>query len=202
MLATLLVSQGVPMIVAGDECRRTQYGNNNAYCQDNTISWFDWSRVEEHADLVRFTHTLIEFRKAEPTLRRESFLEGVAHKPGELPDVSWYDLSGETVCWDKDEKTLTCLLRAVGDSEGSPGGRHILILFNANDQDTEFVLPAKSRSFNWRLLFNTATPSPEDIFPDGNGPPLPRHRTLQVGFRSMVCYTAALKTSNRGHAGG
>jgi len=202
MLATLLVSQGVPMIVAGDECRRTQYGNNNAYCQDNTISWFDWSRVEEHADLVRFTHTLIEFRKAEPTLRRESFLEGVAHKPGELPDVSWYDLSGETVCWDKDEKTLTCLLRAVGDSEGSPGGRHILILFNANDQDTEFVLPAKSRSFNWRLLFNTAAPSPEDIFPDGNGPPLPRHRTLQVGFRSMVCYTAALKTSNRGHAGG
>ena len=141
MLATLLVSQGVPMIVSGDECRRTQIGNNNAYCQDNKISCFDWSLVEENADLVRFARTLIEYRKVEPTLRRESFLQGVARKPGELPDVSWYDLSGETVCWDNDEKTLTCLLRAVGDAEGHSSGRHILILFNAEDQNLEFVLP-------------------------------------------------------------
>ena len=60
-LATLLVSQGVPMIVAGDECRRTQHGNNNAYCQDNEISWFDWSLVNDNQDLVRFVRTLIEF---------------------------------------------------------------------------------------------------------------------------------------------
>lgn len=202
MLATLLVSQGVPMIVAGDECRRTQYGNNNAYCQDNKISWFDWSRTEQHADLVRFTRTLIEFRKSEPTLRRESFLEGMAHKPGELPDVSWYDIQGEPVCWDKDEKTLICLLRAIGDSEGYPHGRHVLLLFNADEQDTEFILPAKSRSFDWRLRFDTAASSPDDVFSDGEGPAMSRHRTLQVGCRSMVCYTAALKASSRGHAGG
>ena len=90
----------------------------------------------------------------------------------------------------------------MGDKEGHSGGRHILILFNAEDQDLEFVLPAKSRSFDWRLLFDTAAPGPDDIFPDGEGPPMPRHRSLQVGFRSMVCYTAALKTSSRGHAGG
>ncbi len=202
MIATLLVSQGVPMIVSGDECRRTQYGNNNAYCQDNKISWFDWSRVEQHEDLVRFTRTLIDFRKSEPTLRRETFLEGVAHKPGELPDVSWYDTSGESVCWDQNEKTLTCLLRAVGDSEGAPQGQHVLLLFNADEQDTAFVLPAKSRSFDWRLRFDTAAASPDDVFPENSGPPMSRHRTIQVGSRSIVCYTAALKTSSRGHAGG
>jgi isoamylase len=202
MLATLLVSQGVPMIVAGDECRRTQHGNNNAYCQDNEISWFDWSLVNDNQDLVRFVRTLIEFRKSEPTLRREYFLEGVAQKPGELPDVSWYDLRGEPIDWDCNENTLTCLLRAVGDSKGLAMGRHALILFNPSDHDAEFVLPAKSRSFDWHLFFDTAAESPGDIFTDGSGPPLAHHRKLKLGQRSMVCYVAALKTTNRGHAGG
>ncbi|MCE9545957.1 MAG: glycogen debranching protein GlgX, partial [Planctomycetia bacterium] len=89
MFSTLLLSQGVPMIHFGDECRRTQKGNNNAYCQDNEISWFDWSLVQENADLVRFVRSLIKFRKAEPTVRRENFLRGTADSPGELPDVSW-----------------------------------------------------------------------------------------------------------------
>ncbi len=202
MLATLLVSQGVPMIVAGDECRRTQHGNNNAYCQDNGISWFDWSLVDENQDLVRFARNLIEFRKSEPTLRREYFLEGTASKPGELPDVSWYDSEGETIDWDCDEKTLTCLLRAVGDSEGHATGRHVLILFNPCDHDTEFVLPAKSRSFDWHLFCDTAAESPDDIFAGGSGPPLSRHRKLKLGHRSMVCYVAQIKTLSRGHAGG
>ena len=84
VLVTLLLSQGVPMILAGDECRRTQGGNNNAYCQDNPVSWFDWSRVEKNADLVRFVSSLIAIRRANPTLRRKDFLRGEPTRPGEL----------------------------------------------------------------------------------------------------------------------
>ncbi len=76
MLATLLLSQGVPMLLSGDECRRTQRGNNNAYCQDNAISWFDWRLVEKNADLVRFVQGLIALRRANPTVRRKDFLRG------------------------------------------------------------------------------------------------------------------------------
>ena len=77
MLSTLLLSQGVPMIVSGDECRRTQNGNNNAYCQDNEISWFDWSLVEKNADLLRFVRALNTFRLSQPTVRRKSFFSGL-----------------------------------------------------------------------------------------------------------------------------
>ena len=81
MLATLLVSQGVPMLLCGDECRRTQRGNNNAYCQDNDISWFDWRLVRKHRGLWRFCRALIAFRKAEPSVRRTGFLTG---QPGDV----------------------------------------------------------------------------------------------------------------------
>ena len=76
MLATLMLSQGVPMMLSGDECRRTQKGNNNAYCQDNDISWFDWDLVKQNEHLVRFASALIKFRRSQPTVRRELFLTG------------------------------------------------------------------------------------------------------------------------------
>ena len=90
MMATLLLSHGVPMILSGDECRRTQLGNNNAWCQDNSMSWFDWRLVERNAELVRFVSELIAFRKREPTVRRTTFMKGEPRRPGELPDVSWF----------------------------------------------------------------------------------------------------------------
>ena len=88
MLATLFLSQGVPMLLSGDECRRTQRGNNNAYCQDNAVSWFDWKLVEKNESLLRFTQALARFRQEQPTVRRTDFLKGRPEGPGELPDVS------------------------------------------------------------------------------------------------------------------
>ena len=202
MLATLLLSQGVPMIVSGDECRRTQRGNNNAYCQDNEISWFDWSLVNENVDLVRFVQSLITFRKQEPSVRRESFLKGVARKPGELPDVSWYDATGDTIDWDEDDGCLTCLLRAQADREGNALGRHVLMILNAGSKETNFVLPGKARSFDWRLLIDTAANSPDDVFAAGDGPPMPRHGNLKLAARSMTCYAADPKPAKRRRAGG
>ena len=78
------------MLLAGDECRRTQQGNNNAYCQDNAISWFDWRLVQRNEPLVRFVQALIAFRRSEPTVRRTDFLTGQPVRPGGLPDASWF----------------------------------------------------------------------------------------------------------------
>ena len=94
MMVSLLLSHGTPMIVSGDEILRTQRGNNNAYCQDNAISWFDWKLVERNEEMLRFCQAMIAFRKAQPTVRRETFLTGHPHKPGDLADVSWYSPDG------------------------------------------------------------------------------------------------------------
>ena len=111
-LATLLLSQGVPMITAGDECRRTQGGNNNAWCQDNETSWFDWRLVDRNKELIRFVSMLTALRKAEPTLRQRSFLAGQARAGEEIPDVSWYGPDGRTATWQDMKSCLACVLAA------------------------------------------------------------------------------------------
>ena len=110
MLATLMLSQGVPMILYGDECRRTQGGNNNAYCQDNAVSWFNWSLLEKNQDLWRFCQALIAFRRAEPSVRRTNFLYGEPPLPSGYPDVTWFNAAGKPVDWTAEENTLVCLL--------------------------------------------------------------------------------------------
>ncbi len=113
MMASMMISQGVPMMLYGDECRRTQRGNNNAYCQDNAISWFDWRKTEKHQSLQRFCHALIEFRKSELTVRRANFLTGTPRRPGGLPDASWYSASGGEVNWNNSDNSLIYLLGAA-----------------------------------------------------------------------------------------
>lgn len=114
MLATLLFSQGVPMLLMGDECQRTQKGNNNAYCQNNEISWLDWKRVlTAEDDLLRFYHALVDFRKAEPALRHRHFLSGQPFPGHYFPDISWFQVDGKSYDWSKDMPTLVCLLAAI-----------------------------------------------------------------------------------------
>lgn len=118
-LATLLFSQGVPMILMGDECRRTQFGNNNAYCQNNEISWFDWTLLEKYPQLVRFVSALIGFRRSEPTLRRQHFLSGEpATRNSRFRDVTWYRFDGKPFNWtDASTSTLVCMLAALTEEE-------------------------------------------------------------------------------------
>jgi len=202
MLATLLLSQGVPMIVHGDECRRTQKGNNNAYCQDNEISWFDWGLIHENADLVRFVRSLITFRKGEPTVRRETFLRGTSDQPGDLPDVSWFASDGRPINWTEDDPCLVCLLKAHASPDDLAVTRHVLILVNGSHQAREFMLPPVARSQPWRLLLDTAAETPEDIYPEGDGPSLASRRKLNLQDRSMVCYVAEQTVAKRRKAGG
>ncbi len=163
LLATLLCSQGVPLLCAGDEFGRTQLGNNNAYCQDNAINWIDWSLVERNASLLQFVRHLIHLRKQAPGLRRDTFLKGARGPGHEHKDVSWRHPEGHELDageWhDGNARSLGVLIgQAFLDVNGEAQG-HLFVLCNTGDQPIRFVLPMPQRSVEWRLAFDTAVDS-------------------------------------------
>lgn len=191
MLATLLFSQGVPMIVMGDECRRTQRGNNNAYCQDNEISWFNWSLVKRNEGLLNFVRGLIAIRKRQPTIRRTRFLTGRPFDSREVSDVNWFGALGLPVNWERPDGALVCWLpspAANDDPEGT--GRDLLLMFNGTTETLNFVLPEPTRSLKWSLLLDSAAESPDDIFPDFRGPAAPAAYQVELIYRSTKVFAA------------
>jgi glycogen operon protein len=166
LLATLLLSQGAPMIMAGDEFGRTQAGNNNAYCQDNAISWIDWAHEDDEREMVAFVKDLVRLRLEHPVFRRTSFLEGVVHPDSSLKDVTWLVESGtemQEADWhDVTRQSLGILLdrSGVGKTRSHPVdatqvGDSFLLLFNAGSDDKEFRIPASVSGGTWELVFDT-----------------------------------------------
>jgi len=163
-LATLFLSQGVPMLVGGDEHGRTQHGNNNAYCHDNELSWLPWSHDDRSERLLDFTKRLIRFRNEHPVLRRSTFLEGRGE--GTLPDVWWFRPDGRRMTqrdWGTAAPQLAVFLNGAElgerDAHGDPiTDDSFLILFNAHHESVEFVLPTRRFGLNWTLEFSTADP--------------------------------------------
>ena len=189
-LTTLILSQGVPMLVSGDECRRTQSGNNNAYCQDNEISWFDWRLVDENSDLLRFVSSLVQFRRQQPTVRRKSFLQGVPAQGNHQPDVGWFSAFGEEVDWGVHAKTLMCWIAPPSiDEDPESVGRDVLLLYNALAEPCQFCLPSATGTFTWQLVVDTAATTPDDIYPAADGPAPPSGKFSLAGH-SMRCYVA------------
>ncbi len=163
-LATLLLSQGVPMLLAGDEISRTQNGNNNAYCQDNELSWLDWSLDEEKTALLDFTRRLIALRRSHPSFRRRDFFQGHPLHGGGVKDILWLKPDGHEMSDDEWEhefaRCLGVYLAGTGlndvDRRGKPlSDDDFLMLFNPHHQDTEFVLPAVAGE-PWHAVFDTA----------------------------------------------
>ena len=191
LLSTLMLSQGVPMLVAGDEFRRTQNGNNNAYCQDNEISWINWDLANENEELIRFVRTLIAFRKSQPTVRREFFLTGSPITSEGIPDVSWFNPLGTAIDWQNAEMGMICLLAAPKESEDPTGaGRDVLIMLNSGQKDKDFMIPAISKHKFWRLFVDTSAESPNDIFENEDGPLLAPAGKRTMVTRSMAVYVA------------
>ena len=188
MLTTLLLSQGVPMLLAGDEVLRTQRGNNNAYCQDNATSWFDWRLVERNADMLRFCQTLVAFRRRQPTVRRASFLTGLPTDNGEMPDVSWYGVDGQVIDWRHAYHSLVCLFGTSGLDD--PAARDVLLFMHAGQSEQSFRVPESIRHKKWRLLLDTAAETPKDVYPHANGPALPKSGNLTLIDHSIKCYVA------------
>lgn len=193
MLTTLMLSQGVPMLVMGDECRRTQKGNNNAYCQDNDTSWFNWSLVKSNETMLRFLRTLTHFRRMQPALRRSRFLTGRPQDNRGVPDVSWFQSNGLPLNWDSSDGTLVCwLARPPRFDDPEEAGRDVLILMNPTPESRLFLLPEQTRGLRWRQFINTGKESPEDIFPDLDGPEPPANRQLELIYRSMMVFVSEL----------
>ncbi len=157
--AILLLSQGVPMICAGDEVLRTQHGNNNAYCQDNDIGWFDWRLVDEHRDMLRFVRMMVAFRKRHRCLRRKRFLTGKVQEGRPLPDITWYDKQLYDPVWD-DPVAQLIQFTLCGFAGDDP---HVHVVLNMSDGGVSVRLPELERR-RWFLAIDTSHHSPEDIF--------------------------------------
>ena len=160
LLATLFLSQGVPMLLGGDEFGRTQQGNNNAYCQDNEISWVDWNLLQKNRALYEFALQLIAFRKSHPALWRERFFQG-HDRAGDFPDIRWYGPDGApTPDWEKGS-ALAC--RIDGRAEHTGLGRdddNLFLIFNAGDSPQAFELPPNDNGEPWRLAWTTQDRGP------------------------------------------
>jgi glycogen operon protein len=160
LLATMFTSVGVPFITAGDERGRTQSGNNNAYCQDNEISWLNWSPAAPlDADLQEFTRRLIHLRKVTPALRRTTFFEGRPQPGGDLLDVTWLAGDGTLLChehWhDPKRSAFGALLDGVPAIHRGDETRPLLLLFNQSDLPISFTLP-RGKRVRWMLRFDTS----------------------------------------------
>lgn len=150
MLATLLLSRGVPMLLGGDEFRRSQGGNNNAYSQDNEVSWYDWRLVERNGEVLRFVRELIAFRRRHPVLHTDAFYTG--------DELEWFGPEGRPPDWDGPTRALGCLVR-----NERPAGA-LCLLFNAGETPVEFRLHAAQ----WRVAIDTGNPAPNDIYAFGD----------------------------------
>jgi len=173
-LASLLVSQGVPMLLAGDELGHTQQGNNNAYCQDNELSWISWQLNAEQRALLDFTARLMAFRRDQPVLRRRRFFHGRLFRTAAVKDIQWFTPAGAEMTdadWQVDyARALGCLLRGdnldIGDSGEIVSGDTLLLLFNADQAvDVEFRLPPMQPTEYWQCVVDTF----DDAF-QGEGP--------------------------------
>jgi isoamylase len=180
-LLTLAISRGVPMLLGGDEFRRTQGGNNNAYCQDNETSWVDWTLAAHNADLVRFTRSAFAFRREHSVLRQEAFYTAET--------VQWFDSAGRTPDWfDPSLRQLACLLH--GDD-----GTDLYVMFNAGTEDVPFRLPGGPYAGTWRLAADTARRSPGDIRASGDPQERVEGSSCDVGWRSCVILAAPGRSS-------
>ena len=174
----LMLSQGVPMFVMGDEVRRTQGGNNNAWCQDNPIGWFDWTQTQTEAGMLRFWSELIAFRKSHPAVHRARFFSGAMNERG-MPDISWHGTKLNEPGWN--DPHARALAWTVA---GSLAHSDIHVMVNMYWEPLTFEIPQINERA-WYTAVNTALPSPQDINAPGNEVLVNSHH-VEVSGRSIV----------------
>jgi isoamylase len=187
-LTTLFLSQGVPLLLSGDEISRTQNGNNNAYCQDNEISWTDWENAD--TDLLEFTRKLIHLRMKHPVFRRSNWFQGEPMDRNGLKDIEWFLPEGiemEDEHWDNDNAlSLAIFLNGHGiHSYGKKGEKPIddsfYLMFNASHIPIEYKLLPEKYGTNWRLILDTS----KDLLDDTENSKRVKG-TIRVEGRSVV----------------
>lgn len=185
-LCLLMTSQGLPMLLMGDEIGHSKNGNNNSYCHDSELNWFNWHDLRAQAPLLRFTRHLIAFRKAHPALRRRSYFQHRDTVNSGYADISFHGAKLWQPDWSFEGRQLGCLLCGKHCRDGSEADDMIYIALNAHWQPAWFDLPPLRARMKWRVAFNTALAAPEDSHAPGQEPVLPRQEQITVGPRSTV----------------
>lgn len=188
LLATLFLSQGVVMLSHGDEIGRTQYGNNNAYCQDNTLAWVNWDLSEEKARLLVYVRHLAELRRTHPVFRRRRFFSGHAPRSGGLRDITWFHPDGRMMTdhdWQAGGTVLGVFLNGDAITEPDRWGQPIsddsfLLFLNSSTEPVDFTIPGTEYGYSWETVLDTADP-------DSTGrPPARAGATVQVPDRALL----------------
>ncbi len=186
-LAILMTSQGVPMILMGDEMGRTQNGNNNTYCHDNQLNWQDWTLVEKNAGLVRFVSNLIAFREAHPILRSRDFFRHTDYLNKGLPDMSFHGTQPWQPDWtDSSSHTLAFMLNGDYAKGGTVQDDSIYVAMNMYWDSVWFTIPRLPSGKRWYVAFNTGVASPEDSWTLGSEPLLSDQENIVLGNRSVI----------------
>ncbi len=185
-LATVFLSQGVPMICHGDELGRTQQGNNNGYCQDNELTWVDWGNVD--VDLMAFARRLAELRREHPVFRRRRFFDGrPTRRRGDVPDIAWFSPDGEEMTeedWDAGVGSIAVYLNGNGIAERDARGERVvddsfLMCFNSHWERTDFTLPGEEYGPAWEVVFDTTHAETEELVAEAGA-------TLAMAPRSII----------------
>ena len=185
-VAMLLVSQGTPMILSGDEMGNTQGGNNNAYCQDNEIAWVDWRLLDAHAELFHFFKKMIAFRKPHPVLRSSTHFQNRDYVGSGYPDISWHGTKAWDPDWSHYSRTLAFMLCGKHAKQGSVCDDYIYVAMNMHWQMHGLELPKLPEGMSWHVFANTDVQPPEDIREVGHEIMIENQSEFLIGPRSVV----------------
>jgi len=179
-MVILLLSRGVPMILAGDELLRTQRGNNNAYCQDNELAWLDWGMSSRNADMLRFVRAMIALRKRHPSLMHGRFAER-SEAAGSGRDIAWHGAALDEPLWrDSDARVLAFTLAPLAPDEAE-----LHVVLNMSPRALHAPLPARAAR-RWHLAVDTWRASPDDIVEPAQQPVVPAPSVLVHAFTVVV----------------
>jgi isoamylase len=182
----LLFSSGTPMLLGGDEFLRTQLGNNNAYCQDNEISWFDWNLVEQNSEILSFFRKAIAFTRRYTILQRRKFLLGEDLDANNVPDLEWFGLNLDQPAWGDPSSHLMCFQLDGGEEKSEVGDYRLFIILNSDYRLHGVSLPHPGDGMRWYRVIDTSLPSGEDFLEAGFEIPLDPAERYLANPRSTV----------------
>jgi glycogen operon protein len=185
-ITLLMVSQGVPMLLMGDEMGRTQMGNNNSYCQDIDWNWLDWSLLEKNANLFNFVKNCIAFRNVHPVLRNDAHFRENDYMGSGYADVTWHGAKAWMPNWGVDSRCFAYMLCGKHARGGTETDDYIYIFANAYWEDVDVELPHAPDEMEWYQFVNTGLDSPHDIFEPGQEQPLSDQKNIRAKTRSVI----------------
>ncbi len=186
-ITVLMCSRGTPMIYAGDEFANTQFGNNNAYCQDNEISWIDWTLKDKYKDVFEFVRKAVAFRKKHPALRRPEFFTGRDISLNSMKDITWYDELGESPDWTKLDHFLAFRLDGSrAEIISNTDDNDFFLMMNSSTKDVTVTLPPPGKGKKWLRCVDTSVEAPNDFLPENKEEMLEEQNVYVLPARSFA----------------